>query len=82
MNRTPSDRPDAIDAGLAAHMAHVVFDADDPDGSTICIVEITGDRCTAIVREADSPNASTVILTFDQLAAMAEAVQRRLGRNL
>jgi len=51
--------------GLAAHLAHTVFDAADPDGSTISIVEITGDRCTVLVREAGAPRASTVVLSLN-----------------
>jgi hypothetical protein len=58
MNRADGPSPhlsNAVETGLAAPIAHTVFDAADPDGSTLSIVEITDDLCTVLVREAGPP---------------------------
>jgi hypothetical protein len=90
---TQPDQPSAelpkhfID-GLANHAAHIVFEANDADGSRISIVEVEGERCTVIVHEpgffdavalrSKSRNSSTVVLPLELVAEMTQALDQWL----
>jgi hypothetical protein len=76
--------PKQLIDGLADHAAHIVFEANEADGSRISIVEVEGDRCTVIVHEpgsvdavalgSKSRNCSSVVLPLELVAEMTQAL--------
>jgi hypothetical protein len=78
-DRPCSDLPSELVEGLADHAAHIVFEANEADGSRISIVEIEGDRCTVIVHEAPtadpmSRTPTTLVLPLESIVDMAQAL--------